>query len=84
MLVGADFRFSLNDADRSRAAHLTQETPDALLGSLRDDPDTLFSCSMAFFEPTKELLALLHRTRQEPQVCLCGLVGLPHAIGEVG
>lgn len=47
--LGADFHLGLTPAQQSRTATLTQTDPDALWRALRDDPDSLFARSMAFF-----------------------------------
>jgi CubicO group peptidase (beta-lactamase class C family) len=47
--LGADFHLGLTSAQQARTATLTQTDPDALWRALRNEPDTLFARSMAFF-----------------------------------
>lgn len=47
--LGADFHLGLTPAQQARTSTLTQADPDALWRALRDEPDTLFARSMAFF-----------------------------------
>lgn len=52
--LGADFAIGLGQADRARAARLTQDDPGGLFRALAAEPESLFARSMAFFDPEED------------------------------
>ncbi|MCC5973688.1 MAG: beta-lactamase family protein [Rubellimicrobium sp.] len=52
--LAADFHLGLAPEENARCATLTQDDPGALFRALKENPDSLFARSMAFFAPHED------------------------------